>query len=57
MGFLGDIEWQCLSLHNSDSMYALLAVRPSISASEELTVYGRHLDGLWFDAVKELVIL
>ena len=22
-----------------------------------LTVYGRHLDGLWFDVVEELVIL
>ena len=22
-----------------------------------LTVYGRHLDGLWFDVVAELVIL
>ena len=44
-GFLGDIDSiinQCLSLHNSDSMDALLAVRPSvfaaitIRASEEL---------------------
>ena len=37
-------QWQCLSLHNYDSMDALLAVRPSmftditISASEELSL-------------------
>ena len=59
-GFLGDIgNWQCLSLHNSDSMDALFNVRSYYNQCirSALTVYGRHLDGLWFDVVEELVIL
>ena len=41
-------------------MDALLAARPSMFADIPIsapTVYNRHLDGLWFDVLEELVVV
>ena len=66
-GFLGDIEsgnvFLCITLIyfgcfiSCKTFNVRRYYNKCIRRLERRSVYGRHLDGLWFDVVEELVIL